>query len=267
MDAPGLQLTVKPLFDSVPIGAPVRVGVELENIGPEKVDVPASLSLKSEHVTGTVEGPSGDIRTFRSLIRCFEEDEHQALKPGANARHDLTLLRGFEGALFPAPGAYTVRVDLTWEINGIPVQTSGSTTVMVSPPVDDNHASAALKVLSEPDALLTLAIGGDHLTDGVEAIQAALKNPVLRPHYAVVEAKRVGNRFGSRPAKLDEAFGLIDDSTVMSESEIIRVAQLVQRTKKDSRKRGKTKAVISVLDGKSGSIPKDSSVAKMVKKL
>ena len=63
---------------------------------------------------------------------------------------------------------------------------------MVTPPVDDAHAEAALKVLTTPDALLTLALGGDHLDEGIEAIQAALDNPVLRPHFAYIEAKRVG---------------------------------------------------------------------------
>ncbi len=266
-DAHGLNLEVTPLLVSVPIGAPVRVGLELKNDNGEEAEVPSTLSLKSDFVTGTVIGPHGEPRSFRSLVRCIEEDERATLKPGGTMRHDMTLLRGFDGPLFPAPGAYTVCVNATWEVDGFPIRAMGSAAVMVTPPENAEHAAAALEVLSEPDALLTLALGGDHLTEGVAAIKAALDDPVLRPHFGVIEAKRLGNRFGSRAADLTRAFGCIDKDTVMSAAEIKKVAGLVQRTKKASRKSGKAKAVISVLGKKVGQVPADSAVIKTVKQL
>ena len=63
-------------------------------------------------------------------------------------------------------------------------------------------------------------LGGDHLTDGIEAIQTAIANPVLRPHFAQVESKRLAERFGKRKADLKAAAKLIDDSSVMSPAEI-----------------------------------------------
>lgn len=267
VEAEGLDLRISPLLPAVPIGAPVRVNLELENANGRGVPVPSSLSLKSEHVTGTVVGPHGEARTFRSLLRCIDDEELQDLKPGGVMRHALTLLRGKEGALFPAPGAYTIEVDVSWEIEGVPVRTSGQTCVMVTPAVDDDHAIAALKVLAEPDTLLVLAVGGDHLHEGRTAIDAALADDVLRPHFAVVEAKRLGDRFGGRAANITKALGMIDKDCVLSGAELRRVAEIVQRTKPDTRSRGKVKAVISALSKKVSQVPTDDAVTKMVKAL
>ena len=80
---------------------------------------------------------------------------------------------------------------------------------MISPAENEAHAEAALKVIASPDALLTLVIGGDHLDEGIEAIHAALDSPVLQPHYAYIEAKRIGKRFGDREADIDAASELL----------------------------------------------------------
>ena len=59
-----------------------------------------------------------------------------------------------------------------------------------------------------------------------QAIQSALDSPVLRPHFAAIEAKRVGRRFGNRKADVKGAAELIDSSTVMSGSEIGKLATI-----------------------------------------
>jgi gamma-glutamyl phosphate reductase len=111
---------------------------------------------------------------------------------------------------------------------------TGETNIMVTPAVDEGHSEAALKVLSTPDALLTLVLGGDHLTDGIEAIQTAVENPVLRPHFAYVEARRLAKPFWDREADLEAASELIEDSTVMSPAEIEKAARLVEGESADS---------------------------------
>jgi hypothetical protein len=105
---------------------------------------------------------------------------------------------------------------------------------MVTPVVNEAHAEAALKVLTTPDTLLTLVMGGDHLPEGIAAIQEALDNPVLRPHFAFIEAKRVAERFGKRKPNLKAAAGLINESTVMSPAEIKRAAGLVKAAEADN---------------------------------
>ena len=118
---------------------------------------------------------------------------------------------------------------------------------MVTPPVDEDHARAALKVLTTPDALVTLVVGGDHLTDGIEAIQAGIKNPVLHPHFAYIEAKRLAKRFGKRKPNLKAAAGLITKDTVMSPSEIKKIAKITKEMGTDSEP---GKSIVNVLKNK-----------------
>ncbi|MDH5767147.1 MAG: hypothetical protein OEZ38_14125, partial [Gammaproteobacteria bacterium] len=84
-----------------------------------------------------------------------------------------------------------------------------------------------------------LALGGDHLQNGIVAIQAALDNPVLRPHYGVIEAKRIGKRFGDRPGDVNKAMKFIDNNTVMTDSEKSRLDELQAQPKKAKRSTGK----------------------------
>ena len=142
----------------------------------------------------------------------------------------MTLLLGSEGALFPVPGPHRVRVDVRWDVDGVPHAVSGECTVAVTAAVDDAHAEAAQRVLSTPDALLTLAFGGDHLPEGQEAIAAALENEVLRPHFAYIEAKRVAAPFFDRPGDPERAAALVGDDAVMSAPEAAKAARWTRGT-------------------------------------
>ena len=222
----GLDLEVRPLLNEVPIGAPVRIDYRLINRSAQPVAVPVHLSLKSEAISGTVEDPSGTVRTFRTVVRCIEDDAFRMLAPGEDVTESATLMRGAEGALFAAPGVHKVTVEAHWDANGVVIATHGEASVMVTGVVDAKHGAAAHKVLSTPDAHLVLAIGGDHLTEGMAAIQSALDSPVLRPHFAAIEAKRVGRRFGARKADVKGAADLIDSGTVMSGAEAGKLATI-----------------------------------------
>jgi hypothetical protein len=172
--------------------------------------------------------PSGTVRTFWPLVHCIEEEEVRLLEPGESVSESITLLRGAEGALFAAPGAHRVIVDLEWTLGEATIRLSGDASVMIMPPADEAHAEAALRVLSAPDALLTLVLGGDHLEDGIEAVHAALDDPVLRPHYAYIEAKRVGKRFGDRDADVDAAAQLLSEDAVVSPREARKAVELLE---------------------------------------
>jgi hypothetical protein len=224
----GLELRVTPLLTTVPLGAAVRMNVELINTSDRPIMAPINLSMKSGMVRGIVTDPNGTSRTFLPLVRCIEEHPIGNLEPGQRIMHSITLLRGAEGALFPLSGAYRVCVDVNWEMGGMTATVAGEATLMVTAAVDEAHGEAALKVLSTPDALLTLVLGGDHLPEGIEAIQTALENPILRPHFAFIEAKRLADRFGQRKPDLKAAAELIDDATVMSPAEIQRAAMFLK---------------------------------------
>ncbi len=230
----GLTLTVTPLLDAVPFGAPVRVNVELTNTSAAPLPAPASLGLKGGAVKGLVADPSGTVRVFSPVVICVEDTPLVTLAPGESVRDSLTLLRGPNGPLFPLAGVHKVTVEVHWDRDGAEAEVSGQADVMVTPAVDDAHARAAAAVLSTPDALLMLAIGGDHLVDGVAVVQAAVQNPVLAPHFAFIEAKRLARRFGKRKANLKAATDLIDEHTVMSPAEVKRAAEMVSDDGADS---------------------------------
>jgi hypothetical protein len=104
----------------------------------------------------------------------------------------------------------------------------GSTTVLVTSARDAEHAAAAHRVLATPDAHLVLVLGGDHLHKGIEAVETALSDPVRRPHFAVIEAKRLVQRAGKRRPQLSKAAALVDQHTVMSGPELGKLAKLVK---------------------------------------
>jgi hypothetical protein len=105
---------------------------------------------------------------------------------------------------------------------------SGETSVIVTGPETHEHAVAAHRMLSVPNAMLALVLGGDHLRDGVSTIHRALDCQQLTDHVAWIEAKRLAVPFFERPARLEQAVDLLDESTVMSQAEIARAAEIVK---------------------------------------
>lgn len=223
----GLAVEVTPLLGEVPLGAPVRVGVALVNRGDQPVRVPATLSLKSDFVSGSVADPAGSVRSFRTMVHCIEDRPFRVLQSGERLEGSMTLLRGAEGALFGVPGIHDVRVEVHWEIDGMVAHAAGSTTVMVTAAVDARHAEAAHKVLATPDLHLVLALGGDHLDEGLAALDAALDSAVLRPHFAAVAAKRLARRFLKRKPDAKAAAALLEHDVVMSNAERDKLASLI----------------------------------------
>ena len=227
-EATELTLEVSPLLEAVPLGAPVRVNLKLVNRGTDATLAPATLGLGGGFVSGRVIGPQEAERGFSPLQICLDAEPLTVLAPAGTITGSLTLLRGGQGALFPSPGIHVVEVTATWHIEGISRQVTGRTQVMVMPAQDEAHAAAAMKVLATPDTLLTLVLGGDHLPEGIAAVKVALANPVLRPHFAYVEAKRQLDRFGARKPNAKAADELIDDTTVMSNEEMKRLFRRVE---------------------------------------
>jgi hypothetical protein len=226
VEPPDLRLTVTPVMGAVPLGAPVRINVELRNDGEMPVFAPSSLNLKNGLLSGTVIDPGGTARSFLPLFGCMDELPIEELAPGASVSNSITLLRGGQGALFPSAGLYRIQVLVSWDVHGIESAVLGEASVMVSAAVDEKHAEAALRVLSTPDTLLTVVLGGDHLDEGVSAIQAALDNPVLRPHYAYIEARRLSKASGKRGADPEQAARLLTGDVVMSPAERKKAATM-----------------------------------------
>jgi hypothetical protein len=223
-----LVLQVRPLLDLVPLGAPVRIIFSLKNQGGQSHPVPGSLSMKSGHISGKVVGPCGTEQRFSTIIRCTEDVGLQMLPKGKEISHAMTLLRGRGGPLFPSPGYYRVILELDWDVKGSRYRLSGEAELMVMTPEDEAQARAALKIFSTPETLHSIAISGDHHREGREALRIALENPVLKPHFSVIEAKRLGKRSWNRQPDLKTMTGLIDKSTVMSPAEIKSLLKIIK---------------------------------------
>jgi len=255
--AEGLKLDAAPLLDAVPFGAPARIKVKITNTTSQPQNAPISLSLKTSVVTGSVTDPNGNERTFWPIKKCEDSDPGGVLAPFETRTYTMTLLRGAQKALFPLVGHHRVKVTATWLRNGNPVFLESQTTVRVTAPVDDNHLATALKVLSTPDTLLSVAIIGDHLIEGNLAVKAAVDNPILSPHFAIIRAKLLLT--GPTELDLPGACGLINDKVVMSFDEIASISQLLSK-RYQGRKPVELKTAVGYLKTKLAALCAEGSI-------
>ncbi len=260
-----LPVEVTSLLDTVPLGAPVRVDVAITNTTDDPLSLPADLGLKTGFVSGRVTDAGGTVRRFSTIVHCIDDEPMADREPGEKATGSLTLLRGPDGALFPSAGMYRIEVDARWDIDEVPVWASGESMVMVTGAENADHASAAMAVLAEPDLLLTVAIGGDHLHDGLEALERAMDDPVLAPHYAVTKAKQVGRRFQERRADAGDAAQLITEDTVMSGHEMASLAAMAKDASSGRKKTpAAVEAMVEVLKGKVEEVTDDPAVIAQI---
>jgi hypothetical protein len=223
--ADGLTLKAEPLLDSIPFGAPARINVRITNTSSKAQRTPGSLSLKTGVISGSVVDPDGMERTFWPLKTSEDSDPCGVLLPGESRTYAMTLLRGAQKSLFPKVGDHRVKVRAAWEMGRDDLFLECQTTVQVTAAVDDDHTAAALKVLSTPDTLFSIAIVGDHLVEGNEAVEAAMDNPILRPHFAVIRSKLLLT--GPKDLRPEVACDLLDLKAVMSFDEINSIIKLL----------------------------------------
>lgn len=234
-----LKLEAKVLLSEVPLGAPVRINVKLTNTGESSMLAPREVGLKSACMAGFVQDPSGRFRTFRPLVHCADTVDMALLGPGRSVAGSMSLLRGAEGALFPSSGASEIVLKASWYVGNDSAKTMvvGKTMVFVTEAHEPNHAAAAQKIMTTPDAHLVLVLGGDHLKEGVEAIQQAVKDETLGPHYATVEARRLAQPFRDRCADCEKAKELVRQRNVVTtEAEKVKLDKLFRMDEGDVRR-------------------------------
>jgi hypothetical protein len=232
IEVPELQLEVTALLSEVPLGAPVRIDVKLTNTSATPMLAPREVGLRSACMSGFVQDPSGRVRSFRPLIHCVDSIDTAILEPGKTLTGSMTLLRGSEGALFPSSGVCEITLKAGWDVGdgSANAMVVGKTTVFVTDAHNPHHAAAAHRILTTPDAHLVLVMGGDHLQEGVEAIQQAVRDETLGPHYRMVEARRLAKPFKGRCADCEGARGLMEGGEVVSsEAEKGKLERLFKR--------------------------------------
>jgi hypothetical protein len=215
----------------------VRILLKLRNTSGKALEVPRNLTLKAGIVSGRVFDPDGNARTFWPVVKSLEDDEHKLLEANESLSETITLLRGAQKSLFPMEGPHRVVVSATWHRDGSQVFVQQETTVRVTPAADEAHRAAAFKIISTPDTLLSLAISGEHLKEGNTAIQAAIDNPILKPHFAIVQAKLFLTPDPKEPdpattkERIWKACELLDAHAILSLSEIERIQGLLEKEK------------------------------------
>ncbi len=143
--------------------------------------------------------------------------------------YDITAL--YMEGLFPSSGVSQIILKSSWDVGDCSVQATvtGKTTVFITDAHESKHAAAAHKILTTPDAHLVLVMGGDHLEEGVKAIQQAVEDKTLGPHYAAIEAKRLAQPFKERCADCQQAKKLVEQKGVVaSKKEKAKLRRLFQ---------------------------------------
>jgi hypothetical protein len=220
--AGGLGLTVSPLMETAPLGAPVRVVLRLTNNTDDVLRAPSELGFNSGLVCGTVIDPTGRERSFWPIKKCYDKETITDLPPSDSVFGALTLIRGAQGALFPIVGTHKIKVRVSWNRGTQRVFREQDTDVYISPPVNDAHHVLALKLLSTPDVLLSIAIKGKHLKEGNAALRAAIRNDVLKPHFQMPYFMLTAL------TSLDQACADLTETAVLSYPEVEKIAKLLQ---------------------------------------
>ena len=114
---------------------------------------------------GQVRLPQGEVRTFRTLVKVHDNKPFLQLPPGRSLGQSLTFAAGRTRRLVPVARHAPVagRSDLVpgWGSYVSKVKQR----LWLQKPADDAHRQAAERMNSSPSALLSLAIGGDHLEE------------------------------------------------------------------------------------------------------
>lgn len=162
--------------ESVPLGAPLAIRVELVNLGPAPASVFRHLAPEFDAVRYTVSGPGRDGPFVPWAIKEPAEPMTE-LAPGSSLVEEVDLFYGGEGWLLREPGRYTIGATYADLVDAAPV------VVTVTEPRDAAERQAARAMLDEPEAGRFLLLrGGEHLAAGRAAVQRAAE---LAPASAV----------------------------------------------------------------------------------
>ena len=219
----GIFLLMEPHPDSriLPLGAPARLELVLSNTLDKAVKV-SSLRLSEGFLTVTVRDSGGVERRVQPLIHVIDGEETvEDLPAGGQRAHSLTLLRGDQEYLFPSPGQYHVTVLWNGKADGKAVPAATSTLLVRDS--GDRDGDVVAQLISNPDILDILAIGGRKYVDSTaeEILEAALEIEALAPHYRYIVLKHrllLGADFKSSIKDLG-----VEKGIVMTRAEIRRL--------------------------------------------
>jgi len=245
----GFSLKVSPLHSIVPLGAPVRL--EIQMVADAGYGLPRDIRLGSGFVRGEVIDPKGVPRTFASIKSCSEKNcalnSSGCTDPGWSAKEDanqrlsgLTLLRGPEGFLFAESGQYRIRVFVEWRDEGKLQSASAETDIFIKAIdlADEKHASLVTEVLRTPDLLYAIALPGTPH----ELVDRLIDDEELGPHYRYNAAR---SKFQE---DYDKAIAILNKDAVLTERESHHVLRLIEEEYKERKEMDqRTKSLLDSL--------------------
>lgn len=195
-----VTLTLAPIEDNVPLGAPVRVQWTLRNLGDLAVQLPACLEFSSGHLSGEVRGifPAGRSRGFRPWMLVGTDVAPRLLPPGEATTGQVVLLRGPAGVLFPRPGRWEIQLVMEWRRGIRLVRFEACAPVTIRRPASAADDRLARRLLAEPELQPALELPGRRWTAAQRCLAAVARQPgALRDAYAAVGAWRGQDFFRS----------------------------------------------------------------------
>jgi hypothetical protein len=178
-------------------------------------------------VRGKVIDPAGTVRAFLPLVQCIESQPVALVSPDGVVSHSATIIRGPQGALFPNAGLYRIVVEVQWDEGSVTRGLTGAADMLVVGASTREQAEVAYEILSTPDTIMTIAASTSD-DSGVKAIDRAIKDPTLGPHYAWLDAKR-RCRTNNAAESLDALQRLSRAKPVMSSAERLRAVEMLDR--------------------------------------
>jgi hypothetical protein len=218
-----VDIAVTARCEEFPLGAPIRIRAVMENRGRRGVRVPTKTSLLSERVEISVVSPDDQTHVIRGNIACDSGHSSRVLRPGEKIEGCFTIFSGSRGPIFTQPGDYRVTVTV---IGGGDLVIQGSTTVRVAWNEGADRRFARRVAKSWETQLLLVT--GDTFRPRVHRMMAAvLKDPLLRPHYEYLEARRLLTGFFDRSPNISRMSKFLRSSTVLTAQEVLRLAELL----------------------------------------
>lgn len=181
-----MALTLKSGGERIKLGQPLSLSWEVANKTRQTIPVPSDLRREALHAQVTIVNPAGVTRLAPPAAIMSDSGSIQDLPPGATRGAKTTLFYSSRGFAFKTPGQYIVKLQIGWDVGGVPVGVRGEIDVWVDYPVSDaDNALAAAMMHHEVGAMI--AMGGK--THQIQAAGARLEKAVAgHPEHPVVKA-------------------------------------------------------------------------------
>ena len=206
----GLELRVEPVVRSFPLGAPVRLELSLSNRGA----APVRVRMDGDVFFGRVMDLDARSRRFRPINRCREGRSIVEAGPASTVHGSVVLMRGSDGALFPEPGLYRVKVMAEIMRGHFRSLVAGYCEVEVSAAATASEDRLARTMLEEA-SLFPLGVGAGVLGPTGRAFLRRNPDSPLAGHFSGFEARRTGRRRDPDSGELPA----LPDGTVLTAAE------------------------------------------------